>query len=425
MRKTWWCGALSGALAFLLAGPGPAGDWPAWRGPTGQGLAPERDLPLKWDGKTGENVLWKMPLPGADGKVRQDQNQSSPIVSRGKVFVTTSYWPAGTTAKDFPEHHVVCYRATDGKLLWDRKVAPGPWSRASDLRGGYTAPTPAADGERVYVVFGSSVLAALDFAGKQVWRKEIVPFQFDVCMGSSPVLYRNTVLLQCDGLNRTARLVAYDRKTGDIKWDRKRPTVGFSHSTPVLVNIKGKPELLVAASNAVQGVDPEDGTVRWWCRTAGDTASPVLGGGIVYCDSGRGGMGVAVAPGGKGDVSATQQKWKLDRVPEGFSSPIVVGEHLYRLCSPGVLRCWKLANGDEVYTKRLQNVSTAASPIATTDGRIYLASAGKSYVVKAGADGAVLATNDLGDSSQSSPAVAEGRIYFKGRRYLWCVGKKE
>src|SRR5205085_10645143 len=142
-----------------------------------------------------------------DGKAKQDQNQSSPIVKNGKVFVTSSVWPAGVDKKEFPDHLVLCFRASDGKQLWQSKVRPGPWSRASDLRGGYTAPTPAAADERVYVVFGSSVIAALDHEGREVWRKEIVPFQFDVAMGSSPVLYRDTVILQLDGINRTARLV--------------------------------------------------------------------------------------------------------------------------------------------------------------------------------------------------------------------------
>jgi outer membrane protein assembly factor BamB len=327
--------------------------------------------------------------------------------------------------REFPEHHVVCYRASDGKQLWDTKVAHGPWSRASDLRGGYTAPTPAVDAQRVYVVFGSSVIAALDHAGKQVWRKEITPYQFDVCMGSSPVLYRDTVLLQCDGLAGTSRLVAFDRKDGKVKWQRKRPGQGFCHSTPVLVRLRDKPLLLVAASNQVQGVDPEDGKVLWSCQAAGDTASPVLGGGLVYCDGGRGGMGVAVEPGGKGDVTKSHRRWKLDSVPEGFSSPVIVGEYLYRLCNPSLLKCWKLAGGEPVYSKRLEGVATAVSPFTTPEGRIYLASAGTSYVLKAGPKPEVLAKNELGDGSQSSPAVAGGRIYLRGRRYLWCIGTKE
>src|SRR5262245_29444428 len=179
-----------------------AAEWPGWRGPTGQGVCAEKGLPLSWDGKTGKNVLWKAALPGAGGKLRQDHNQSSPVVQGGRVVVTVSVWPAGASQKEFPEHHVLGFAAADGKPLWDTKVAPGPW-RLDDLRGGYTVPTPAADGERFYVVFGSSVIAALDHGGKEVWRKEIAPYDFDVAMASSPVLYRGTVILQLDGVKNS------------------------------------------------------------------------------------------------------------------------------------------------------------------------------------------------------------------------------
>jgi outer membrane protein assembly factor BamB len=412
---------LLGTMLAVAASAGAA-DWPGWRGPTGQGVCAEKDLPLRWDAKSGLNILWKTPLPGADGKLRQDQNQSSPIVKKGLVFITTSYWPAGRSEKQYPEHHVVCYRGRDGKQLWDTTVDPGPWL-LSDLRGGYTVPTPAADDERVYVVFGSSVIAALSHSGKQIWRKEIVPHDFDVTMAGSPVLYRGTVLLQCDGV-RNSRMIGFEVKTGDVRWTEKR-TTGFSHSTPVLVRIKDRPQLLVAAASAVQGVDPEDGKLLWWCQGAGDTVSPVMAGGLVYCDGGRGGMGVAVDPTGTGDVTKTHRKWKLDRVPGGFSSPVTVGDHLYRLTDPGIIRSWKLATGEEEAALRLPGVSTAASPFTTPEGRIYAISSGKSFVLNAGVKPEILAVSELGDGSPASPAVAEGRIILKGRRFVWCIGKKE
>src|SRR5262245_12743306 len=149
-----------------------AEDWPGWRGPTGMGLSQAKNLPLTWGGKGQDNILWKAPLIADFDKVRRDQNQSSPIVCKGRVFVTVSYWPAGVSEKEYPEHHVLCFDAGKGDKLWDTKVPPGPWL-LKDLRGGYTAPTPASDGERVYVVFGSAVIAALDFKGEIVWRKEI------------------------------------------------------------------------------------------------------------------------------------------------------------------------------------------------------------------------------------------------------------
>jgi outer membrane protein assembly factor BamB len=415
---------LAGLAFFLATATALAADWPSWRGATGQGICNERDLPLTWGGKDESGVLWKVSLPGVEENATLDKNQSSPIVAKGRVFVTTSYWPKGVKpAETIPEHHVTCYNASDGKRLWDVTVPPGPWKN-SDLRGGYTAPTPTADGERVYVVFGSSVIAALDFEGKGVWRKEIKPFDYDVAVGSSPIIYEDTIIYQCDQVNKSARLLAFDRKTGDLKWEEKRPKQNFSHSTPVLVKIKDKPQLLIAASNALQGVDPASGKVLWWCDAAGDTVSPVYGGGLVYCDSGRGGIGVAVDPTGTGDVTKTHLKWNVPRVPEGFSSPVIAGDYVYRLHNPGILKSWKLDTGEQVINERLHGISTAASPFATPDGRLYFASAGKSYVLKAGPTLDILATNILTETSEASPAVSDGKIFLKGSKVLYCIGKK-
>jgi outer membrane protein assembly factor BamB len=403
-----------------------AGDWPGWRGPTGLGFTDDKALPLRWDGKTGQNVLWKVALPGTEAKADFDFNQSSPIVWGDRVFVTTVSWPPGVTRKEFPEHHVTCYRAGDGKQLWDTPVPHGPWLLNDFRGGGYGAPTPATDGERVYVLFGSAVFAALDLDGHIVWRKEINPHAFDVCLSTSPVVYRDTVLLLCDQADpKRSRLAAFDCKTGAIKWERKRPDASFSHSTPVLVEVKGRPQLLVSASGALQGIDPADGTVLWSCRNPGDVPSPAYGAGLVFCDSGRGGPAVAVDPTGTGDVTKTHLKWTAGRVPDGtFSSPIIVGEHVYQLLGTGVLKCWKAADGTLLHEERLEGVTDAPSPVATADGRLYFASAGRSYVLRAGGKPEVLAVNDLGDRCRASPAVSNGRLFLKGQHFLFAIGNK-
>ncbi|MFO0803942.1 MAG: PQQ-binding-like beta-propeller repeat protein [Gemmataceae bacterium] len=408
---------------LLATSMGLAADWPGWRGPTGMGHSTEANLPLKWGGKENANLRWKVPLPGVEAKAAQDQNQSSPIVHGNRLFLTASYWPGGKAdPKVQPEHHVVCHSTADGKPLWDTRIEPGPWL-FSDLRGGYTAPTPAADAERVYVVFGSSVLAALDHSGKLVWRKDVKPFKFDVALAASPVLASGTVILQCDETNNESRLIAFDCKTGDVKWEEKRPKAGFGHSTPVLAAVNGKPQLLLSASNALQGIDPANGSVIWTCEAKGDTVSPVSGAGIVYVDTGRGGPAIAVDPTGTGDVTKTHVKWRLNAMPEGYGSPVIVGEHLYRLHSPETLKCLKAATGEVVYAERLPGVGTLSSLIAAGD-RIYCVSAGKSYVIKAGPAYEILATNDLGDGSPASAAASGGRFYFKGRKSLFCVGEK-
>jgi outer membrane protein assembly factor BamB len=407
------------------------------------GLSDEKNLPLTWGGKNQENVLWKAPLFRSD-KVKRDQNQSSPIVWGERVFVTVSFWSEGASDKDFPEHHVLCFNTKDGTKLWDTLIPPGPW-KLSDLRGGYTAPTPATDGERVYAAFGSSVVAAIDMAGKIVWRKEIAPFHFDVAWSASPVVQivppnvgpgakRDvSVFVVCDQLKdkKSSTIYAFDGPTGKVRWECKRPDVDWAHSTPLLAKVNRKWQLITATANGPQSIDPTNGNVLWTYRTqerVGDTVTPVVRDGFAYVDSGRGGGlsggGLLIDATRLGDLDAKRLKWKLPTVPAGFSSPLVYGDYLYRLHDPGVLSCFKWATGEEVYKERLEGVDSAISPFATADGRIYCAGAGKSYVLKAGTTPEILGKGDLGDASRASPAVAAGRIYLKGSRFLYCIGTK-
>ena len=401
---------------MLLAGGGSAGavDWPRWRGPTGQGLVEDdQKLPTSWSARTGENIIWKAPLP------KGDTPYSSPIVQGERVFVTLAM-------NKTREHHVLCFDKREGKQLWDTEVPPGPWN-LTDLRGGYAASTPVADDQRVYVLFGSAVLAAIDFEGKIVWRTELPRHAFDVAIGCSPILFGETLILQADMVQKQSSIMAFDRKSGEMKWEVKRPEVNFAHGTPTIVNIAGKPLMLVAASDALQGVDPSNGEVRWWCKAKGDTVSPVFADGVAYIDGGRGGPGFAVtaSDGMKGDVTKTALRWSLRQVSEAFGSPVIVGKYLYRLQSPGVLKVYAMADGGEVYSQRLEGAAPAVSPIVTADGTIYFASSGRSYVVKAGDKFEQIAVNNLDDPNYASPAVSDGRIYLKGQRFLYCIGRSQ
>jgi len=414
-------GMLAALACSAFVGRAVAEDWPSFRGPTGMGICTEAGLPLEW-GADGKNVLWKTPLLATSREGTADHNQSSPIVWRDRVFVTTALWPT-KEKQEIPEQHVTCYRVADGEQLWDTQVPAGPW-KLTDLRGGYAAPTPATDGQRVYVVFGSAVLAALDWDGKIVWRKELPDWQaFDVAVASSPILYRGQLLLLADRNQKKSSLTAYDPATGDVLWEKKRPDGAFTHTTPVLIEHGGQPQLLVTASNELQALNPTNGERLWWCKTPGDVTSPVFARGLVYTDSGRGGPGILVDANGQGDL-AGQIKWKIGQIPEGLSSPVIVGDYLYRLHNPGVLKCVDMRDGQETYATRLAGVSVASSPIATPEGRLYLASGGKSFVIKAGPTFEMLATNDLGEPCLASAAVSGGKLFLKGQRHLFCVGSK-
>lgn len=416
-------------LTLLSVATARGEDWPQFRGPTGLGYTAQTDLPIKWGGADNENVLWKSPLVG--------EGHASPIVFGERLFVCTVRWPEAVKDRKtvIPEHHVLCYSTTDGKLQWDAIVEPGPWLR-SDFRsgpgGGYAAPTPTTDGQRVFVVFGSSVIAALDFEGRVVWRKEIVPHTFDVTVGSSPVLFENTVLMLCAMANKKdSKLIAYDKADGSIRWEAALPQAGFAHSTPLKIDVSGKPQLVIAASGGgeadrgIQGLDPRNGEALWWCRGGGEAASPAFGAGILYCDNGRGGPGVAIDPSGSGDITKTHIKWRVSQIPEAIGSPIIVGQRVYRLHTPNVLKCWKTDTGDQVYAQRLDRLtSTWASPIADAAGRLYIATAGVSYVIQTGDEFNALAINDLGDPNHASPAVSNGKLFLVGTRHLFCVSTK-
>jgi hypothetical protein len=193
--------------------------------------------------------------------------------------------------------------------------------------------------------------------------------------------------------------------------------------------VQGKPQVLILAGglgevpDAIRSLDPATGKTLWWCGGAGESSSPAYGAGIVYFDNGRGGPGVAVDPTGSGEVTRTHLKW---RVASGgrLSSPTIVGDLVYRLYEPHILKCWSLATGKLVYANRLEGLSTGwASPVADPHGNLFFANAGKSYVIEAGPEFKVRATNDLGDGSHPSPAVANGRMFLIGMKNVYCIGK--
>ncbi|MBI3821566.1 MAG: PQQ-binding-like beta-propeller repeat protein [Planctomycetes bacterium] len=413
---------------FCICVSANAGDWPGWRGPTGLGYTDEKDLLLTWSSKTGENIIWKTMLHGG-GKNNADFTSpgwSCPIVWKNRVFLTTAIWTdKSLTDKErrvtVNEHHVLCFDASDGKILWDIIVPAGKIVSDNQYHG-YAVPTPCTDGKLVFALFGSGVLAALDFDGKIVWREEL-PRLKDVDQGicSSPVLFEDSVIIP--GIHELG-LRALHKQTGKVKWEQKtkfRNTM----ATPALIRIDGKLQLIHYAGG-IQGLDPATGDLIWTCRAPSSQSSPVFGNGLLYADAGRGGQkGAAIDPTGSDDVSKTHVKWE-NRV-EGVAggTAIAVDGRIYRSSGPHFLRVWSLKDGELVHEEKTPRITPSASPIATPDGRIYFANPGKSYVIKSGPKFEVLATNDLADGDDfTTAAVSNGRFFIKGKSYLWCIGKE-
>jgi outer membrane protein assembly factor BamB len=378
------------------------GNWPGWRGPTGCGNSDDKKLPLTWNAKDGVNVLWKVELPKSEG-----MTPSSPIVIGDAVIVTTNKQPMA--------HTVTCFNTKDGTVRWTTPVPAGP-AKSIDGRNSAAASTPCSDGKFVFAMFGSGVIAGLDLKDGP----------FDCGIGNSPVVYGDAVVFVADQYGGKSAVYGWDCKTGEVKIQEKRPNETFCHSTPIIMKVDGKDQMIYGGNKATQGLDPATGKVLWWATWGGgwlgESSSPVCGGGLIYTDNGRGGGGVILKPGGAGDVSKTNVK-ALAACKSDIGSPIIVGDFIYRN-EGDRLKCMKLQTGEAVYFQPLAGIQAWASPVATAD-RVYYASAGKSYVVKAGATFEILGQGDLGDGNPASPAISDGKLFLKGVKCLWCVGEKK
>jgi outer membrane protein assembly factor BamB len=399
-------------LLILQSASTHAEDWPQFRGPTGQGITSAKDLPTTWSPK-GENILWKTELPKSSAPF------SSPVIAGDRIYLTYA------DDKEPRSHGVMALDRGDGHILWKTDVPLGPWKGGRN--NGY--PTPCAADGRVYCVLGSAVVVCLDAEGKIAWRYDLKSYAFDVAMGSSPILYKDLLILLCDQTSKTSSLLAFDRKSGEVRYDAVRNNTGFAHSTPVLATINGVEQLVVMVNKALQGIDPATGNVLWQCKASGDTSSPAISGTRIYADSGRGNQGICVdlaawKPAGGAEPAKIDPVWQTEKLKESLGSPIIVGGNVYRQIGD-TLYCWDLATGKQIYAEnKLTGGSSRISPFLTADGLLYFCSGGRSFAIRTGTTFEIVGKSDLQDGNDASPAVADGKIYIRGAKYLWCVGKK-
>jgi outer membrane protein assembly factor BamB len=390
-----------------------ADDWKNFRGPGGQGYSRETNLPRQWSDE--ENLAWKARLPGA--------GSSSPIALGDKLYVTcySGYGiEAGVGSLDDLKLHLVCVNSKYGTIEWDTELdARQPESeRVRDH--GYAAATPASDGEYIYVFFGKTGVVKFDLNGKKIWQTTVGDGVHDWGCGTSPVLYRNLVIVNASVESNS--LVAIDKESGDEVW--KVRSMNQSWSTPHLVDVDGRQELVVNSKNEILAYDPATGEELWKCEGIPDYVCPsiVSHEGVVYVLGGRSSMTVAVKAGGKGDV---KELWRVG-VGANVTSPVVYDDYLYWVSDRNTTAyCLRLSDGEVIYQERVASQPYASSMIA--DGKIYVVTRrGGTIVLAAKPEFEELAQNRLTDRSQfnASPIVSEGKLYLRSDENLYCISGK-
>lgn len=395
-----------------------AADWPELRGPDRNGISKETDFPLTWG--PDKNVKWKVALP--------QPGNSSPVVSRGRVFVTCAQDEQGS------RRSLYCFDAKDGKQLWVQTVRydrPDP----THARNPYCASTPAADGERVVVWHGSAGVHCYDYEGKELWSRDLGTFRHIWGYASSPIFYGDSIILNC-GPGPRSSVIALDRKTGAPLWQTDEPGgaadrdasgkwVG-SWASPAVTNVGGADQILVPQSHHVNAYDPKTGSILWTCGGTGDLAycDVMAGDGLAFAASGYGGPAIGFKLGGSGDVAdANRRLWRVDRNPQRIGTGVVRGASVFMVSEPG-LSCIDMASGGELWKHREPGETFWGSAVCSGD-RMYVTSQRGTTLVYAAdpKEFRLLASNAMGEDSNSTPALSDGHFYLRTFKNLYCVGE--
>jgi outer membrane protein assembly factor BamB len=404
-----------GLFLAVLAGSAVAADWPRFRGPNGTGASDDADLPVQWS--AGQGVLWKAALPGV--------GHSSPVVAGGKVYLQSA-------SEDGRQRLLLCLDAGSGKELW-RYQTPAQRGH-THTRNTLASSTPAVEGRRVFAVFwdGRGVrLAAFDTKGSCLWQRDLGPFRSQHGPGFSPVVVDGMVMVNNDQ-DGSAELLAFDAASGKPMWRSQRQAYRACYSTPFVRDLPGGGrELLVVSTAAISGYDPATGEEHWHCNwpparmPLRTVSSAVLADGVIVATAGDGAgdrLCVAVKPGVTGDVTATNLLWEDRKAFPYVPSVLAHGKHVYSVNDAGFAACHVARTGEMVWQHRL-GPGVTASPVLAGGKVFAVTEDGEVVVYRAAPRFELLGRSRLGEPVYASPAVADNRLYVRGTRHLFCIGK--
>jgi outer membrane protein assembly factor BamB len=409
-------------IAALGCGVVLGENWPQWRGPSGDGVSGETGLPLRWTNE--ENIAWKLAMPSRSG--------STPVIWNEHIFLNVA---------DGDNLEAWALDRTSAKILWKRPVTGGNYKINKQ---NMSSPSPVTDGKTVWFLTGTGILKAFDFAGKELWSRDIQKdygaFGLNWGYGSSALLYKGSLyvpVLHGMKTDEPSYLLRIDAATGKTLFKQDRPTTARrespdSYVTPQLLRYDGKAEIVLNGGDCVTGHDPDTGKELWrsWgLNPTGDgnfriIASSVTRDGIVYAPT-RVRPFLAIKAGGRGDITNSHVLWKFENGPD-VPSPVTDGKYLYLPNDRGIVWVLDAKTGQEVYgSKRIAPAIYSSSPVLA-DGKVYITNEdGTTTVLKAGGAFEVLAENKLGEYTLSSPAVSDGQIFLRTEQYLYCIGQRK
>lgn len=409
---------------------GLAENWPAWRGPRGDGSSLETDIPTRWNGVTGEQILWKVASPST--------GHASPIVWGERIFL--SGCDQQTQARE-----LLCLHRDSGQILWRRTVLQAPLETKHQLNS-YASSTPATDGELVVAAFlevtgttiparnvsrarpvtpGQMVVAAYDLEGNPRWV--VRPGEFVSVHGfcACPVFFENLILVNGDH-DGESYLCALDRQTGATVWKTPREHKTRSYVTPLVRTFGGRQQLILSGSKTICSYDPRTGQLIWQIDgpTEQFVASMVDDGERLFMAAGFPTHHVmAIRPDGEGNVTNTHVAWHVTTAHCYVPSPAVIGSYLLVPDDRGTANCFDTRTGTRHWQERLGSHYSAS--LVTAGGLVYfLADDGVMKIVRPGPELEIVAENPLGEYSFASPAISQGKLFIRGEKHLYCIGQK-
>jgi outer membrane protein assembly factor BamB len=424
-------------------------NWPSFRGDGSAGNGDGQRAVAEWDVASGKNIKWKTPIPGIA--------VSSPIVWGNRIFATTSIGKAGDNSfrtglygdvkpvDDLSPHEWKIYSLdkVTGKILWERSAATGAPRTKRHTKSSQASSTPVTDGQRVVAVFGSAgAMIAWDYSGKELWRVNLGTLDsgwfFDPSFqwghSSSPIIYRNSVILQAD-VQKGSYVAAWDVATGKPLWKTERADEISTWGTPTIARTADGRDVLVTNGTKVRGYDPASGKQMWTLGPNSEITigTPVAGNGLVYVTGGYPPVRpiYAIRPGAEGDISLqkgqeSNQSIAWSNMTEGtyIPTPLLYDGYLFTLNINGIVTAYDPQTGKRAFRGRVGvGGAYSASPVGA-DGRLYIASEdGEVYVISATSGLAQIAKNDMKEVIMATPAISDGLIVLRTIGHLYGIGQ--